>query len=1236
MFEAHVLYLLRKYLGEYVEGLSVDALRISVWKGDVVLKDLNLKAEALNSLRLPVIVKAGFVGSITLKVPWKGLGKEPVIVIIDRVFVLAHPAPDRQTLSDEDREKLFQAKLQQIEEAELTTLEATRRSRAGSATGGNSWLGSLISTIIGNLKVSISNVHIRYEDTISNPGHPFCTGFTLSKLAAVTMDEEGNETFDTSGALDKLRKSLHLERLALYHDSDSTPWKLNQKWEDLTPKEWTEIFQEGINEHSPNGATTQTFSRRYLLSPINGVLKYHRLGKQERHDPDIPFEKASLVLSDVSVSVSESQYYDGIKLLETFSRYKTRVDISHLRPVVSISQDPLAWWRFAMLAVLQQRKLCYWFSWDKIRHHCQLRRRYVQLYVNILQQSSNVDILEVRQIERILDSKVILLWRLLAHAKFGYAKSKEASEQRENLKKSWWSFRWRASGVSSEASKENETQLVEEEKLTKEEWLAINEMLSYQPDEDSNAHLGKDLHNMMQYLIEVSVGKASTRIVNIYETEIICSRFEQLHVTTMLYPKSIHCNVTLKSCGLSSPEGSLAESVVSEWKANALDASFIHAPVGEDLAWRLTATIAPCHVTILMESYEQLLDFVKRSNAVSPTVAMETATALQMKLEQVTRRAQEQIQMVLEERNRFALDIDIDAPKVRVPLKPSESIVNGSIFLLDFGHFTLHTKDVLHDERQSLYSRFYISGRDMSASFVDKFSGDNDANIMNDLSKIRLPPTSDYTDQFYSILDRCGMSVVVDQIKVPHPRYPSTRVSVQVPNLLVHFSPERYFRIMELLGILHGSSKIIEQNLGSHLQSGDKPWHPVDLATNARTLVWRGLGNSLAEWHPCYLVLSGLYLYVLEAEASEDYQRCLGMAGRQVLEVPPASVDGSANAISINYRGVDIQKDNKGVEDIGDVIREGGGALAKGLFRGVTGILTKPLEGAKSSGVEGFVQGVGKGLIGAATQPVSGVLDLLSKTTEGANAVRMRIASAIMSEEQLLRKRLPRAIGGDNLLRPYDEYKAQGQAILQLAECGTFFGQVDLFKVRGKFALSDAYEDHFLLPKGKILLVTHRRVLLLQQPTNIMAQRKFSPARDPCSVLWDVLLDDLVTMELTHGKKDHQGSFPSHLILYLQTRSVDSNAIRMIKCYRGSEQATDVYSSIQKSLNAYGPHASKEGQRRKVPQPYSPHKASFTSGVFSEENFQSLGFHDNQVSVPVQSDCGSSIMQVQSEQEHQK
>lgn len=52
--------------------------------------------------------------------------------------------------------------------------------------------------------------------------------------------------------------------------------------------------------------------------------------------------------------------------------------------------------------------------------------------------------------------------------------------------------------------------------------------------------------------------------------------------------------------------------------------------------------------------------------------------------------------------------------------------------------------------------------------------------------------------------------------------------------------------------------------------------------------------------------------------------------------------------------------------------------------------------------------------------------------------------------------------------------------MMQLAERGTYFGQYDIFKERAKFATSDAYEDHFNLPKNRSLIITHRRVLLLQ------------------------------------------------------------------------------------------------------------------------------------------------------------
>ncbi|KAG5388182.1 hypothetical protein IGI04_029723 [Brassica rapa subsp. trilocularis] len=913
MFEAHVLHLLRRYLGEYVHGLSTEALRISVWKGDVVLKDLKLKAEALNSLKLPVAVKSGFVGTITLKVPWKSLGKEPVIVLIDRVFVLAYPAPDGRTVKEEDREKFLETKLQQIEEAESATLEARAKSKLGSSPAGNSWLGSLIATIIGNLKISISNVHVRYEDSTSNPGHPFASGITLAKLAAVTMDEEGNETFDTSGALDKLRKSLQLERLALYHDSNSSPWEMEKQWDDISPVEWVEMFEDGIKEQTAHNIKSKwALNRRYFLSPINGSLKYHRLGNQERNNQEIPFERASVNLNDVNVTITEEQYHDWIKLVEVVSRYKTYMEISHLRPMVPVSEAPRLWWRFASQASLQQRRLCYRFSWDSIHHFCRLRRRYIQLYANFLQLSSNANNPEMREIEKDLDSKVILLWRLLAHAKVESVKSKEAAEQRKLKKGGWFSFKWRTESEDDpEADTVAEGSKSMEEGLTKEEWKAINKLLSHQPDEEMNLYSGKDMQNMTHFLVTVSIGQGAARIVDINQTEVLCGSFEQLDVTTKFRYRSTQCDVSLRFYGLSAPEGSLAQSVSSERKTNALMASFVKSPIGENIDWRLSATISPCHATIWTESYDRVLEFVKRSNAISPTVALETAAVLQMKLEEVTRRAQEQLQIVLEEQSRFALDIDLDAPKVRIPLRASGSSKCSSHFLLDFGNFTLTTVDTRSEEqRQNLYSRFCISGRDIAAFFTGCGSDNKGCSLLMEdfTNQPMMPPILEKGDSVYSLIDRCGMAVIVDQIKVPHPSHPSTRISIQVPNIGVHFSPTRYMRIMQLSDILYGAMKTYSQTPLDDIPDGIQPWSPADLVSDARILVWKGIGNSVATWQPCHLVLSGLYLYTYESEKSLDYQRYLCMAGRQVFEVPPENVGGSPYCLAVGLRGTNLKK----------------------------------------------------------------------------------------------------------------------------------------------------------------------------------------------------------------------------------------------------------------------------------------------------------------------------------------
>lgn len=44
--------------------------------------------------------------------------------------------------------------------------------------------------IIKNVQVKITNIHIRYEDKVTNPGNPFAFGVSLSNLSVETSNED--------------------------------------------------------------------------------------------------------------------------------------------------------------------------------------------------------------------------------------------------------------------------------------------------------------------------------------------------------------------------------------------------------------------------------------------------------------------------------------------------------------------------------------------------------------------------------------------------------------------------------------------------------------------------------------------------------------------------------------------------------------------------------------------------------------------------------------------------------------------------------------------------------------------------------------------------------------------------------------------------------------------------------------------------------------------------------------
>lgn len=860
MFEARVLNLLRTYLGQYVRGLSEEALKISVWKGDVVLNNLQLKAEALNGLQLPITVKAGFLGSVRLKVPWNRLGKDPVIVLIDRIFILAEPVSEELILKGDDEtvESRAEAKRATIEELEVRALAAKEGKKAPANTKAedNSWLGSLIATVVGNLKISITNVHIRYEDTESHTGHPFSIGVTLAELAAFTIDDEGKETFVTSGALDRLRKALQLDRLSVYHDSDCELWRIEKSWDDLTPSEWSEMFEPGIKgeEGSPD---KENQPEHYLLHPVGGAMRYLRQGKNDKREPDVPYQKGALLLREVALSLSERQYVDMMRLLDLIATIKTKQELVHLHPRVQVKGHAAEWWQYAFRGVShQQQALRQKMSWSEIQRLSTLRKKYMDAYTEALlalpPDKQTADIPVIREYDAQLNTDLIVLWRLLAHSVADERRPKGEGAKQGHRQSGWFGYFWGGSGTAQSKSAKSE------EGLSKEEWDKIDELVNYEPGADSPlapAQEGQEAPNMLQLAVDVTVERTALKVVGADAEGVMAGAFMGVQAGMKMYPKMIAVDMRVASYGLTAPEGTLIESVGREGKDGVMKAAYVQSPLDRpNLDWLLSASMTPCHITVWRASVDRLMQFVKSGQAVNPGLALETAAVLQSKLEDVRKQAGEQLQAALQTQKKFAVNLDVDAPKIKIPVElTKEGGAKGTQLLLDLGHFTLDTDEDpppgSDDEKEAaLYTRFKVRGTDISAFLAD---GAFEWSAGPPLHHIKAPACGtggdegEYTSEqpatfILPVLDRCGISAVLQQLAVTHPSYPVTRIAVWLPQIGFHMSPSRYHRLMSIV------TAVTTSTLAESQQEDEqhKPWQPADHWGPVWDLTW-GVGSTL-------------------------------------------------------------------------------------------------------------------------------------------------------------------------------------------------------------------------------------------------------------------------------------------------------------------------------------------------------------------------------------------------------
>ncbi|KAG9142715.1 hypothetical protein Leryth_005471 [Lithospermum erythrorhizon] len=460
---------------------------------------------------------------------------------------------------------------------------------------------------------------------------------------------------------------------------------------------------------------------------------------------------------------------------------------------------------------------------------------------------------------------------MLAHKFVEQSMGSDFNSRKQNEKKSWWSLGWSSQSVKDET---------EPGTLTEEDWERLNNIIGYKESDAEQLSAINTKKDDPQLSLEVHMKHNASKLTAAEEclADLSCDNLD-CYIT--IYAEAKLFDVKLGSYRLLSPNGLLAESATSH---DSVVATYCYKPFNSNVDWSMVAKASPCYVTYLKDSIDQIMNFFKSNTAVTQTIALETAAALQMTIDEVKRTAQLQVNRALKDFPRFLLDLDIAAPKITIPTSFCPDGSHCTKLLLDLGNLLIQTKDdsEYDSPEANMYFQFNLVLSDVSAFLVD---GEYHwSNASGDSSKSGIMSC-------LPVIDRCGVFLNLQQIQSNSPLLPSTRVSVRLPSLGFHFSPARYHRLMQVAKIFQGGNSDTADQI--------RPWDQADFEGWLSLLTLKGIGGREAVWQRRYICIVGPFIYVLDYPGSRSYKQSLSLRGKQLIQVPSNIVGDIEHVIGV-------------------------------------------------------------------------------------------------------------------------------------------------------------------------------------------------------------------------------------------------------------------------------------------------------------------------------------------------
>jgi len=652
----------------------------------------------------------------------------------------------------------------------------------------------------------VKNIHIRYEDSISTPGHPFSLGFTLEEFSAVSTNERWEPDF-IQGHVEISHKLAKLGSLAIYWNTDS---------EHLSGKPHQEVVEAFKGLIASGGSENIAKSHQFVLKPVNGI---GRIEMNKTNNNDRPRMKSQLLFDEIGFVLDEDQYRDLLMMVDLFHFYIRHQQYKKYQPKgVSPKEDPRAWLKFATDAVINQihernRK----WSWEYFKERRDDRKRYIELFKHIKQQDPPPleELEEITKLEQKLSYEDLRFYRSLARNQMRKERTLMPKPAVQKKPKGWGSYL--SSFITSQPKEEDSSVMTEQQRkelyeaIEWDEHKTITEAIDLPREtvkmevqaslKTGSFTLKRDPHGSSKEILSLLFDTFKARVLQRPDSlfgELSLGGLRLYDGTTegTLYPQIIRVKnvvpVTEASRIEEIDEGD--EEKESQNEADPLHpffrASFEQNPLDESADSAVTVQMRSMEIIYNPKFIEEIYKFFKPPERHMESIGalMESAGATVEGLRQQTRAG---LEFALEEHKTVKAKLDLQAPLIIIPESCTEK--NTNCLILDAGHVALSSDLVSRadiGEIQSKQNQRYSDQdwKQLESLMYDKFrltlestqvrswsTGETYWEFANFTRFLLAPQSKKQSPNFIGIRIRNNFTLLTESISILFWKYPSCR-----------------------------------------------------------------------------------------------------------------------------------------------------------------------------------------------------------------------------------------------------------------------------------------------------------------------------------------------------------------------------------------------------------------------------------------------------------------------------